>query len=139
MRCAKASKSTFSTSASITVRPSRRRSRAARSRSSSITVSALQRSSSGQRFEVDPQHVGLYDLKPLTQAKPGGQIAIEFNHAEGLDALQQRQGHGAQARADLDQGLAWARVYGIDDGFDDVHISQEMLTEALAGYMLGHW
>ena len=64
-----AAKSTSSTSASITSRPGVRRSRAARSRSSSITVSRSQRSSSGQVSAPRPGPIS-------TSAWPGrGSIA----------------------------------------------------------------
>ena len=65
-------------------------------------------------------------------------IAIELDHAEGLDTFEQRQRHRAQARADFDQRIALARIDGVNDGFDDVDVGQEMLAEALARQMFGH-
>jgi hypothetical protein len=54
-----------------------------------------------------------------------------------LAARQHRQGQGAQAGADLDQGLARPRVDGADDVVDQRGVGQEVLAEALARVVTG--
>src|SRR5690606_24854360 len=62
--------------------------------------------------------------------------AVEFNHGEATQALDERLGECGQTGTDLHHGVARLRCNGINDRIDHGDVGQEMLTEALAGNVL---
>ena len=92
--------------------------------------------------KVHFQHIGFDHVELAVQAQAGRQVAVELDDGEAAQALDQRLRERGQARADLDHGLAGARVDGADDGVDDAAVAEEVLAEALARDVLAaaaHW
>ena len=66
------------------------------------------------------------------------QVAVQLDHGEPPQPLDQRLRQRRQPRPDLDHGLARLRRIGAHDPIDDGRIGQEMLAEALFWNVL-HW
>ena len=60
------------------------------------------------------------------------QVAVEFNHMQLLQRLQQQARHGSQAGTDLDHRIIRLRVDGADDVVKYALVGQEVLAETLA-------
>ena len=89
----------------------------------------------GQCAEIDLEHVGLDHIEIVAQAQARGQVAVQLNHGELAQTLDQRLGQGHQAGANLDHGLARLGVNGFNNVVDDGAIGQKILAKALAGNM----
>ena len=70
----------------------------------------------------------------LTQ--PARQVAVEFDHGQGPQALDQWLRERGQAGANLDHHLSGGGCDLAHDGVDDGAVGQEVLAEALAGNVL---
>jgi len=68
---------------------------------------------------------------PAARAQRLDKIAVEFDRRELARRLQQREGQRAFAGPDLDDAIARAWRYRLDDAAKDVPVVQEVLTEAL--------
>ena len=91
--------------------------------------------------EVEGERVALMDGQALRWVLPlqaGDQVTVDFDDVQAVDALQQRLGDGAEARADLDDGIATLRIDGRDDGADDALVDQEVLPKPLTGDVTLH-
>lgn len=81
------------------------------------------RAARGQRGEIHSQHIGFDDaqfamLRGLgLQAR--NQVAVDLDRGQRLDAIEQRPGRRALARADLDDAFARLRIDGAQDALDD--------------------
>ena len=82
--------------------------------------------------KVHFQYIGFDDVELRVRTQPRGQVAVEFDHREAPQPLDQRLRQRRQAGADFDHGLARARVDGAHDGVDDGRVGQEVLAKALA-------
>ncbi len=67
-----------------------------------------------------------------------GEIAIDLDDREVLDAFEQWARERAQARPDLDHVVIRLRIERGDDALDGAAIDQEMLAEAFARGNQGH-
>jgi hypothetical protein len=65
-------------------------------------------------------------------AQPGRQVAVELDHRQVPQTLDQGLSQCGQAGPDFHHGLPRPGINGADDGIDDAAVGQEMLAEALA-------
>ena len=72
-------------------------------------------------------------------AQGGGQVAVDLDRIERVDALEQVGGERARAGTDLHQVLARPRVHRVDDPAQDALIVQEVLAETLARADHARW
>ena len=90
---------------------------------------------SGQAGEIKIERVAFVHSQPVcrmgdTQALH--QIAVDFNHMQMIEALEQWHGQGRQTRADLDHCLAAQRRNGRNDLRNYRAVVKKMLAESLA-------
>jgi hypothetical protein len=71
-------------------------------------------------------------LRRKAAAQARDQVAIDLDHVQVIDALQQGLGKRPQAGTDFHHRVACPRRYGIDDLANDARRHQEVLPEALA-------
>ncbi len=86
--------------------------------------------------EVDFEHIGLDHVELAVQAQAQRQVAVELDHREAPQALDQGLRERRQTRPDLDHRVARLRRDGLDDGVDDAVVAEEMLAEAFARNVL---
>src|SRR5690606_23833602 len=90
-----------------------------------------------ERGEVDVQDVGVDQRELAVRTRRlgerGKQVAVELDRGQAAVALQQREGHGALARADLDDAVARLGVDREDDLCDHAALVQEVLPQRLLG------
>ena len=92
----------------------------------------------GQRPKIDLEHIRLDHRQLRVFAQAHRQVAVELDHREVPQALDQGLREGRQTGADLDHGLTGHRGDGVHDGIDDAAVGQKVLAEAFAGNVL-HW
>lgn len=88
--------------------------------------------------KIDLQHIGFDDLQLRMLAQALRQVAVQLDHGEPPQPLDQRLRQRRQPRPDFNHGLARLRRNGAHDPIDDGRIGQEMLAEALFWNVL-HW
>ena len=66
---------------------------------------------------------------------PLNDVTVDFHDMQVLQALQQRLGHGAQARANFHHAICRLWVDGLDQAVDDSAVGQEVLAKTLFGDM----
>ncbi|MPM31743.1 hypothetical protein SDC9_78300 [bioreactor metagenome] len=66
------------------------------------------------------------------------QVAVQFDHGEMAQTLDQRLRKRGQPRTDLDHRFTRHGGDAMHDGVDDVRVAQEVLPETLARNMLAH-
>ena len=86
----------------------------------------------GQFGEIDLQHIRLGHAQLGVAAQLTGQVAVDFDHLQMSQALDQGLGQSGPAGANLDHGLPCLRCNGTDDVFNDRAIGQKVLAKALA-------
>ena len=62
-----------------------------------------------------------------------GQIAIQLDHCQLTQTLDQGLRQSRQTRANFDHRVTGLWCYLFDDGFNDPHISQKMLPKPFTG------
>jgi hypothetical protein len=62
-----------------------------------------------------------------------GQIAVEFDNGQFVEAFAYRLGQRGKTRADFDHGLTFLRINGRNDTVDHKLIVEEVLPEAFTG------
>ncbi|CFE03908.1 Uncharacterised protein [Bordetella pertussis] len=85
--------------------------------------------------EIDRQGVGLDHGQPFGGVLPAqarGQIAVDLDRGQVIDAIEQGAGQRRQARTDLDHAVVARGPDGPHDRLDHALVGQEMLAEALA-------
>jgi hypothetical protein len=65
-----------------------------------------------------------------------GQVAVDFDHRQVIDPVEQRPRQRTVAGTDLDQPLASPGVYRIDNARYVMPVDQKILAEAFAGAVL---
>ena len=91
-----------------------------------------------QRPKIDLQHIRFDHRQLRVLAQAHGQIAVQLDHRQMAQTLDQRLRECGQAGANLDHGLTGHRGNGVHDGIDDAAVCQKVLTKAFAGDVL-HW
>jgi hypothetical protein len=90
-----------------------------------------------QPAEIRFQCIGIDNLKITDIAaaflQRFDQVTVKLDHLQPACGLQQGQGDGALARADLHQPVAGLRVDGADDAADNARVMQKILAEAFPG------
>ncbi|MNR05500.1 hypothetical protein D3C85_1215340 [compost metagenome] len=83
--------------------------------------------------EIDLEHIGFDDIELLVQTQAKRQVAVQLDHRDAAQALDQglRQSH--QAGTDFHHGIAGFGVDRVDNCIDDAAIGQKVLTEAFTG------
>ncbi len=85
-----------------------------------------------QFVDVHLEDVGLDHAELGMLAQLPGQVAVQLDHSQVPQSLNQRLRQGRQPGPDLHHSLARPRRNRLDDAFDDALVSQEMLAEAFA-------
>jgi hypothetical protein len=62
-----------------------------------------------------------------------GQIAVQFDDGQLVEAFAYRLGQRGKARADFDHRLAFLRINSRDNAFDHELIVEEVLPETFTG------
>src|SRR5205085_7575783 len=88
--------------------------------------------------KIEAQRVGDAQIETRRRVlgrEPRGEIAIDFNDGQTLDAVEQGLRQGALPRADLDQRILAARVDRVANSLDVAAVDKEVLAEAPARKM----
>jgi len=89
-----------------------------------------------KRGKIEFQHIALMDLQAFqweTRAQSSHDIAVDFDHVQTGDVVEQRRSECAWTRADLDDAVLAPGINGGDDLPDDAAILQKVLAEPLSG------
>jgi hypothetical protein len=91
-----------------------------------------------QRAEVKLQRIARMDqqffrIEGFLQAHD--QVAVEFDHMQLVEVIEQQARHRAKTGADFDHGIGACRYDGLDNVLQDLLVGQKILAEAFAGYV----
>ena len=89
-----------------------------------------------QCAEVHLEHIAFNHAQERVLTQAARQIAVELDHGQVPQALDQRLRERGQAGTDLDHHLPGGGCNFAHDGVDDGAVGQEVLAEALAGNVL---